>query len=207
MKPTELPQQAQGKALGLVSKNDVQRAKLELDRMRRSLAGWLKYRELNDAVVAGTAPTNKPRAFAAEVIAQGRDWNAEQKLAKQLSVLLAETMPDVPLPDANIATNPQAAVQLAKIALNGSASVSSPQATGAIAWWWPAIIVGGLLLAVTTAIRSSAEVAKQKEYYSCVQAGACTDQGKWLKWGGIAALAFVAWKMGLGERIKRAMKG
>ena len=105
----------------LVSKNDVQRAKVELDRMRGALKRWLKFRTLNDAVVAGTAPTTKPRAFAVEVISQSRDWDAEQKLAKQLYVLLCETMPGQSLPDPNIATNPQAAVQLAQLAINGGA--------------------------------------------------------------------------------------
>jgi hypothetical protein len=189
----------------IVSKNDVQRAKVELDRMRGALKGWLKYRTINDAVVAGTAPTKKPRKFAAEVIAQIRDWGAEQKLAKQIYVLLCETMPGVQLPDPNVAVNPEAAVQLAKIAINGS-TPSSPQAQG-IAWWWPAIIVGGLLLAVTTAIKSSADTAREKERLACIQAGACTDHGFWLKVGGISMLAYVLWQMGLGERVKKALKG
>ena len=37
-------------AQALVSKTDVQRAKVELDRMRGSLKRWLKFRKLNDAM-------------------------------------------------------------------------------------------------------------------------------------------------------------
>jgi len=190
----------------LVSKTDVQRAKVELDRMRGSLKSWLKFRTLNDAVVTGTAPTKKPRKFAVEVITQSRDWGYEQKLAKQIYVLLSETLPGVQLPDPDIATNPQAAVQLAKIAIDGPPS-SSPQAQGAWYLSWPVLIVGGLLLAITTTIRSVADVAKDREEKACIQAGACTDSGFWLKAGGIAALVYVAWQMGLGERVKKALKG
>ena len=189
-----------------VSRTDVQRAKVELDRMKGSLRSWLKFRTLNDAVAAGTAPTTKPRKFAAEVVTQSRDWDAEQKLAKQLYVLLSETLPGLQLPDPNVAVNPQAAVQLAQLALDGP-SPSSPQAQGAIAWWWPAIIVGGLLMAVTTAVRSSAETAQEKEYLACVRAGACTDSGFWIKVGGVSMLVYIAWQMGLGERVKRMIKG
>jgi hypothetical protein len=190
----------------LVSKSDVQQARVEIDRMKRSLRGWLKYRTLNDAVAAGDAPTKKPRAFAREVISQSRDWNAEARLAKQLFVLLSETLPGVQLPDPNVAVNPQAAVQLAKIALDGPPA-SSPQAQGAWYLSWPVLVVGGLLLAVTTVVQSMADVAKEKERLACVQAGACTDHGFWLKAGGIAALVWVAWQMGLGERVKKALKG
>lgn len=194
-------------ANALVSKDAVTKAKVELDRMRRSLASWLKYRKLNDAVVAGTAPTKKPRAFASAVISQSRDWAAEQKLAKQLHVLLSECLPDTPLPEPDIQKNPNAAVQLATIAINGpGGSVSSPTTQGFI-WMWPVLIVGGLLLAVTTVVKTLADVQKEKERLACVQAGACTDHGFWLKAGGIAALVYVAWQMGLKERIGRALKG
>jgi hypothetical protein len=190
----------------LVSKTDVQRAKVELDRMRGSLKSWLKFRTLNDAVVAGTAPTKKPRKFAVEVITQSRDWDAEAKLAKQLYVLLSETMPGVQLPQPSIATNPQAAVQLAQIALNGPPS-SSPQAQGAWYTSWPIMIVGGLLLAITVTVSTVANVAKDREEKACIQAGACTDSGFWIKVGGVSMLVYIAWQMGLGERVKKALKG
>lgn len=190
----------------LVSKTDVHKARVELDRMRGALRGWLKYRTLNDAVAQGVVETTKPREYARTVISQSRDWEAEGKLAKQLYVLLSETMPGVQLPDANVQTNPQAAVQLAKIALDGPPT-TSPAAQGAWYMSWPVLIVGGLLLAVTTVVRTMADVAKEKERLACVRAGACTDYGFWLKAGGIAALLWVAWQAGLGERVRKAMKG
>ena len=189
----------------MVTTGDVQKAKLELDRMKRSLRGWLKYRTLNDAVVAGSAPTKKPRAYAASVITQNRDMAAEQRLATQLAILIAESFPDASLPDSNVNTNPQAAVQLARIAINGPA-VDAPTTQGA-AWLWPVLIVGGLLLAITTAIKSSADLAAQKEQNACIEAGACTDYGFWLKAGGIAALAYVAFQMGALDGIKRVFSG
>jgi len=194
-------------ASAVVSAGDVKQAKLELDHMKRSLQSWLKYRTLNDAVAAGTAPTKKPRRYAATVVTQSRDWAGEQRLANQLAVLLAESFPDAKIPDANVTSNPQAAVQLAQIAINGPGpTASSPEAQGFV-WLWPVLIVGGLLLAVTTAIKTAADVAKDKEEKACIEAGACTDYGFWLKAGGIAALAWVAWQMGVGEKIKGALKG
>lgn len=192
-------------AQALVSKSDVQKARAELGRMRGSLSAWLKYRELNDAVVAGKASTSKPRAFAVAVIEQSRDQQAEQKLAKQLYVLLAETMPGVELPDANLQVNPDGAVQLARLALYGPPAKGN-QAQGAWYTSWPVLIVGGLLLSVTTVVTSMADVAKEREHYACVRAGACTDYGFWLKAGGIAALLYVAWHLGAGERVKRYLK-
>jgi hypothetical protein len=194
-------------ASALVSKNDVQQAKIELDRMKRSLRSWLKFRTLNDAVVAGTAPTTKSRTYARMVISQNRDWTAESQLANKLYVLLTESFPDAKLPDPNLTVNPQAAVQLAKIAISGVAPTSSSPQTQGMVWLWPVLIVGGLLLAVTTAIKTAADVAKQKEQNACIEAGACTDYGFWLKAGGIAALVWVAWQMGVGAKIKGALKG
>lgn len=191
----------------LVGTGDVQKAKHELDRMKRSLAAWLKYRTLNDAVVAGAAPTTKPLAYARAVVTQSRDVAGEQRLADQLAVLLAESFPNATIPASNVTVDPQAAVKLAMIAINGPGpDLATPQAQGFV-WLWPVLIVGGLLLAVTTAIKSSADVAKQKEQDACIEAGACTDYGFWLKAGGIAALAWVAWQMGVGEKIKGALKG
>lgn len=191
-----------------ISSNDVSKAKIELDRMRRSLRGWLKYRTLNDAVAAGTAPTNKPRAYARTVISQARDWGAEQKLAKQMHVLLAETYPDMQLPDPDVQKDPQAAVKLANIIVGGpNPALNAPTAQGAWYLSWPVLVVGGLLLAVTTVVKSYADVAKEKERLACIRAGACTDYGFWLKAGGIAALVWVAWNMGLGERVRKTMKG
>lgn len=189
----------------LVSKNDVQRAKVELDRMKRSLRGWLKYRTINDAIVAGALPTKKPLAYAREVIDQARDPVGDQKLAKQLYVLLSETLPGVQLPEPNIATNPQAAVQLARIALEGPPAIS-PQAQGAWYTSWPVLIVGGLMLTITTIVRTYADIAKDREEKACIAAGGCTDYGFWLKAGGVAALIWVAWNMGLKERVGKALR-
>jgi hypothetical protein len=132
---------------------------------------------------------------------------AEQDLATKLSVLLGEIMPDAQLPNANLAANPNGAVQLAQVAITGVVPVqaSSPQATAGLPpWVWAIAIVGGLgLLAVTTAIKSAADVSKDQEEKACIEAGACTDYGFWLKAGGVLAIAWFAWdKLGVGERVK-----
>jgi hypothetical protein len=176
-----------------VSQQEVAKAQAYLNKMRRSLAAWLKYRRMSDEVAAGARQTKKPLAVARQIVSQ-RDWNTEQKLADQLHVLLSEVMPDAALPDPSVKANPNAAVQLAQIAIGGTSAASSPTATGSTPpWLWPVVIVGALLLAVTTAISSYADVAKSHEQYACIQAGACTDYGFWLKAGGIAMLGWFLW--------------
>lgn len=179
---------------------EVRKAADELTRMRGSLTSWLRYRTLNDRVLAGTAPTKRPLAYAQRVVAVSRDPQVEQDLAAKLHALLAAVMPGQTLPNADLRSNPNGAAQLAQLAILGSGGyvASGPTATGSTGllgpWMWPALIVAGVLLTVTTAIRSAADVAKDREEKACIMAGACTDYGFWLKAGGILAIAWVAWK-------------
>lgn len=180
-----------------ITTTDVQQAAAELARMRGSLVSWLRYRELNDRVMAGTARVRKPLAYAQRVVAMGRDTVLEQDLASKLHALLEQVMRGAQLPDPDVRSNPDAAVQLARIALMGGATVAHPAATGSLLtspWLWPVLIAGGLLLVVTTAIKTAADVAKDREEKACIEAGACTDYGFWLKAGGIAAIAWIAWR-------------
>lgn len=188
---------------------DVQVAAAELARMRRSLAAWLKFRALGDRVLAGTVVPRKPILYAQRVIASSRAEGFEQDLATKLSALLGALMPGQRLPQADLSVNPMGAVQLAQIALQGGAVARSPSATGNLGaaahpWLWPVAIVGGLLLVVTTAIKTSADLAAQKEQNACIEAGACTDYGFWLKAGGVLFLAWFAWeKMGVSDLVKK----
>lgn len=189
-----------------ISTTDVAKARAQLAAMRGSLASWLKYRTINDQVASGLRPSKMPRGLAKQVMVDERDWAVEQRIADQLTVLLAEIMPDAQLPNPTVSVNQNAAVDLAKLAIAGTTpNVNAPGAQG-MPWILPVVIAGGLLLAFTTAIKTMADVAKEKERLKCVQAGACTDYGFWLKAGGIAALAYVAWNhLGLGETVKSYM--
>jgi hypothetical protein len=191
-----------------ISTREVQAAAAELTRMRSSLAAWLRYRTLNDRVLAGTAPVKKPLTYAQRVVAGGRDMAVEQDLANKLHALLEVVMAGQDLPNADLRSNPAGAVQLAQVALMGGVSVPSPVATGGLLsaashpWIWPAIIVGALLVTVTTAIKTAADVAKDREEKACIEAGACTDYGFWLKAGGALAIAWFAWKeLGVREAV------
>jgi len=191
-----------------ITTQDVAKAAGELNRMRGALSRWLKYRALNDQVLAGTARTRKPLPYAQRAIAQGRDMVAEQDLATKLSVLLAALMPGQALPNPDVTANPQAAVQLAQIALAGPPP-AGPVATGNLGtivsspWFWPAMIAAGVLITITTAIQTSADVAKDHEEKACIEAGACTDYGFWLKAGAVVAIGWFAWReMGVGEFVK-----
>lgn len=195
-------------ASNAITSRDVQKAATELAAMRRSLRSWLKYRTLNDAVLAGTAKTKKPIGYGQRVVAMTRDTATELDLATQLHGLLSRVMPGSALPSP---TSPNAAVALAQIAITGQAPSSAPEAMGGILsassashpWLWPVLIVGGLLIAVTTAIKTVADVAKDKEEKACIEAGACTDFGFWLKVGGVAMLGYVVWReLGIGEIVR-----
>ncbi len=195
-----------------ISTLEVQKAQSQLHQMRHSLGRWLKYRQILDEVAAGTRQTSKPQALAMQIAQSSRDWATEQKLANQLHVLLSEVMPDATIPEPDVTANPQAAVQLAQIAISGKPPVTAaaPIAQGGASppWLWPVLIVGGLLLAVTTAISSMADVAKSKEEYACIQAGACTDYGFWLKVGGAALVGWFLWtQVGVGAKVKQIMGG
>lgn len=196
-----------------ITTSAVSKASTELEKMKRSLSGWLKYRTLNDAVLSGKAKTKIPPGLAQRIVAQSRNRDVEQDLAEKLHALLSELMPGVQLPNLNLAANPNAAVQLAHIALSGKAPTSATAAApmeGVFAshpWLWPVLIVGGLLIAVTTAVKTAADVAKEREKYACIQAGACTDYGFWLKAGGITVLAWFAWtQLGVGDAVRGIIK-
>ena len=189
----------------------VKNAAAELEKMKSSLRGWLKYREINDRVLAGQAQTKIPPGIAKKLVEQNRDPGVEGTLAARLHVLLTELMPGSALPNP---AAPGAAVALAKIALAGNtAAATSPAPMGGVLsatgrpWLWPVLIVGGLLLAVTTAVKTAADVAKEREKYACIQSGACTDYGFWLKAGGITILAWFAWtQLGVGDAVKGAVR-
>ena len=199
---------------GAIAKGDVQEAAAELAKMRRSLAAWLRFRTTNDKVLSGAHRTRVPLAFAQRTILARRDLAVEQDLADKLSALLGELMPGAQLPSPDLSTNPDATVQLATIALAGASPMAPRSAVGlgglgagSPPWLWPVLIVGGLLLAITTAIKTAADVAKDQEQKACIEAGACTDFGFWLKIGGVAMLAYVAWNSGLGGVVKRRLGG
>lgn len=195
---------------GAITKSSVSRAAAELDGMRRSLRGWLKYRSLNDGILSGTVQTKVPPGQARQAIVRARRTSGyEQDLADKLHALLSEVMPDAMLPNANLRANPDGAVQLAQIAITGKVPVmsASPSAMGAVQpWLWPVLIVGGLLLAVTTAIRTAADVAKDAEEKECIKAGACTDYGFWLKAAAVLGIGWFAWKeLGVGHAVRGAI--
>jgi hypothetical protein len=180
-----------------ITTREVAQAQAELSKMRSALTSWIKFRRINDQILAGTARTNKPIGYAQRLVASARDLDLEQDLAAKLHALLEVVMGNQPLPDPDLNENPDAAVQLAELALMGG---SGPAAVGGLLpgaasspWLWPVLIVSGMVLMVTTAIKSAADVAKDKEEKACIQAGACTDYGFWLKVGGVGALAYFAY--------------
>lgn len=197
-----------------ITTREVQTAADDLAKMRGSLSSWLRYRTLNDRVLAGTATVRKPLAYAQRVVSGARDMALEQDLATKLHALLEVVLPGQQLPDADLGMNPTGAVQLAQVALMGGAVVSTPPATGGLftagahPWLWPVLIVGAVLITITTAIKTAADVAKDSEEKACIEAGACTDYGFWLKAGGILAVGWFAWtQMGGRELVRSVKKG
>lgn len=190
--------------MAAITSTNVAKASTELAAMRGALKRWLHYRQLNDAVIAGTATTRKPLPYAQRVVRSMRDVAAETDLAVKLRTLLSAINPDAALPSD--------AQSLAQIAITGQFPASAPSAVGGLfssphPALWPALIVGGLLVAFTTYVKTQADIAAQKEHDACIEAGACTDYGFWLKAGGILAVAWFAWReLGAGEIVKSYMR-
>jgi hypothetical protein len=199
-------------AAAQLSTVDVARSQTELNRMKHSLAKWLKRRAMVDQVAQGVLPTSKPVAYAAQIATNAQSLRNEQQLANQIHILLEQVNPDATLPNPDLSANADGAVQLAKMVLGiADPATAAPTATGLwgmAPWMLPVIIASALLIGITTAIKSAADVASQKEQDACIEAGACTDYGTWLKWAAIVGLAWFAWeKMGVGDKIKSAIKG
>ena len=201
-----------------ITSAQAQAAKRELGKMKRSLVAWLKFRATNDQVAAGAAVPNAalrhpgkvpttPAVLAAK-LARTRPAT-EAMLADRLYQLLAEVFDPTSLPCPDVTTNPNAAVQLAQIAVSGQLPSSSSAPAAAGAWWvWPAVIVAGAIaIVLITEIQTSADVAKNQEQIACIEAGKCTDSGFWLKVGAIAVVGWIVWdKMGLGDRLHKSLR-
>jgi len=194
--------------------------KTELAKMRSSLKSWLKYRRINDAIASGNAAAIKspilktpgasaPPAAVMALRLRTQRIDGETELAEQLYTLLAEVFDPQSLPSPDVTKNPNAAVELAAIAIAGKLPGETPTvgAQGFV-WMWPlVIVVGAIAFVITSAIRSSADVAKEKEKLECIKAGKCTDSGFWLKIGAIAVVGWIVWdKMGVGHRVTLALK-
>jgi hypothetical protein len=193
-------------ATSAITASQAVQAKRELAKMKRSLAAWLKYRAMNDQITAGAGaqlptpllrhPTRAPSSPAVTAAKLARSRPAtEAQLAGQLYQLLSEVFDPASLPCPDLCTNPQAAVQLAQIAIAGQLPASSGAPVAAGAWWvWPAVIVvGAIAIVIITEIQSSADVAKNQEQIACIEAGKCTDSGFWLKAAAIAVIGWIAW--------------
>ena len=101
-------------AAAQLSTVDVARSQAELNRMKHSLAKWLKYRAMVDQTAQGVLPTSKPVAYAAQIATNAQSKRNEQQLANQIHILLEQVNPDATLPNPDLTANADGAVQLAK---------------------------------------------------------------------------------------------
>jgi hypothetical protein len=184
------------------------KAQRRIKSMRRSLKGWLKARIRNDQAAMGKVKAKVPPHVLAKTLPMARDWALEQQLAIQIHGLLSEFMDAAQLPDPDISKDPNAAVKLAQIAVNGKlpeeANKPSPQGVLPLLIWPVVILAGMVAFTIMTKISSDADVAKHKEEEISLRAGARTDSGFWLKMAGIAVVGWVAWdKLGVKKAFKR----
>lgn len=188
-------------------------AEAAIKQMRRSLKSWLHYRKRMDDYVAGEvkAPLLFRRAKPLPPAVVGSTLRSdrrasEQDLAETLHALLAESGIDVqslPVPD--VARDPDVAVKLATVVIQGKtpSETASAQAQG-IVWFVLAIPIAGIVLVISQYIKSKADVAKEQERIRCIESGACTDSGFWLKVGAVSLTAWLAWdKFGLREAVQK----
>lgn len=157
-------------------------AESALKRMHGSLVRWLATRAKNDA--RGVLESDRLDRARYEPI-----------LAARLRELLRKLHPD--------ATLPYDAVALARIATGqASLAVDSPSAQGILPLGL--IIIAGAVLVISQAVSSYADYAEERERIRCIESGACTDYGFWLKWAAIGVGAWFVWnKTNAFDRFKR----
>jgi len=159
-------------------------AMAKLEKMKDSLRKWLSYRTASDSRVDTDAEVKR--------LARSR-MRDEQALTTNLYTLLTQAgFPETSLPVPDVKIDPNAAVELAELVISGE--TPAPAAQGFV----PFLIAGGVvagLWAISSAIKSQADLAAEKERLRCIQSGACTDYGFWLKVGGISAAAWVVWSV------------
>lgn len=173
------------------------KAEVRIRKMRASLKEWLKFRGRMDDVATGKRKAKVPAHVVAKTLPLSRDWGLEQRIAVQLHALLSEVRDANSLPNPDIAKNPNAAVELAEIAIAGKlpSEANAPSAQGFI-WLWPAVVVVGLVMfTIMSKISSDADVAKEKERIECIKAGACTDSGFWLKMAGLSVVGLIGYRV------------
>lgn len=151
-------------------------ARQTLSEMKASLSRWLSFRYRTDEKVG----SNKYRA---------ERFQDETVLAKKLyEYLLAAGFPSDELPVPDLVNDPYAAVRLAEIVVSSETPSPIPQGI------FPLLIAaGGLVLVIGYWIKKRADVEAEKERLRCIQSGACTDYGFWLKLGSIGVLSYLAW--------------
>ena len=192
-----------------VTPTEKAKAERRIKSMRRSLKRWLKKRRINDEAAMGKRKAKVPAHILAKTLPLARDWALEQRLAIQLHGLLSEFMDASQLPNADIAKGPNAAVKLAQVAISGKlpneANTPTPQGILPVLFIWPILIVVGMVMfTIMSKISSDADLAELKEHNRCVETGACTDSGFWLKMGAIAVVGWVVWdKLGVKKAFQK----
>jgi hypothetical protein len=184
--------------------------------MRNRLEDWLKFRTTLDEYAAGKRkgapawlrnPGSKPIPPGIIKSTLRRDrFPVEQDLAETLFALLVECGLDgSTLPQPNVSVDPDAAAKLAQIAVCAKTPTEKPEAQGlGFPFWMLAIPIAGVVLVLAQLIKSKADVAVETERLRCIESGACTDAGFWLKVGSIAVVAWLAWsKLGIREMVKK----
>lgn len=170
-------------------------AESELRRMRSALSRWLTYRQRVDDVLAGRVPAKVSPTDAKSIVV--RDIEGEQALATGLHALLSQAYDSVSIPNADVRANPNAAVELARIVISGTApAAAAPQAVGFLPLVPLLVGAGALVLAfsITSAIRNRAEVQMHKEEIECIKLGACVDWRRYAILGGLGLAGFYLYK-------------
>jgi len=147
------------------------KAKRELASMRRSIKGWLKFRDKNDAIGLTSGE-------------QTERVGMEAPLVTKMQELLTAVYGAVALPSD--------ARKLARMILSGTAP--GPQAAGIL----PFLLIGGLVLVfvLSSAIKNLADVQKEQQRYDCIKkAGAfqCDTTGTLLKYGVLFGIGYIIW--------------
>ena len=193
------------------------KADAQLRSMKSKLTRWLKVRKHMDKYAAGLVPPatlRKPgtKPVPPQVVAASlkpERYEGEQDLANAVYNLLVETgVSPAAIPSPDVKKHPDAAVHVVEFALQGKApsEVNGPQAQGVV-WFVLAIPIAGIVFFLSHMVSKKAEVEMEKERLRCIEAGACTDSGFWLKIASMGVIGWFAWeKVGVGKKVQKLLK-
>jgi hypothetical protein len=167
------------------------RAKAELDKMRASLAGWLRVRDQVNAVTAGTMTAAYPAAVAKQIFDAYRDQATETKLALELRAFISQAYDS-----SQINVESLNAEELARFVVTGRVPEGASTGPSPQGFFPLLILIAGIAYIATSAIGNYADILKERDRLALCKA----DPGNsecgvgWWKYVAIGGVVYFLWR-------------